>query len=150
MSEPFLGQIEFFAFGYAPRGWSLCAGQTLPINQYQALFAVLGTTYGGNGTTTFMLPDLRSRLAVGQGGNGWVLGQTQGEENHTLLVTETPVHTHTLAAVAGNASGSTSDAPGPGVPAVAVLRESQGYDLDRQHLCGCIDGPPAERADGDE
>jgi microcystin-dependent protein len=103
MTQPFLGEIEIFGFNYAPKGWLMCAGQTLPINQYQALFSLLGTTYGGNGTTTFMLPDLRGRLAMGQGnGQGLtprVIGETGGEVNHTLLIAETPPHAHTLNAV---------------------------------------------------
>jgi microcystin-dependent protein len=78
----------------------MCAGQLLPINQYQAMFSLLGTTYGGNGVNTFGLPDLRGRLAMGQGnGSGLtprVIGETGGEVNHTLLITETPIHTHTL------------------------------------------------------
>jgi microcystin-dependent protein len=100
MTTPFLGEIEIFGFNFAPKGWLMCAGQTLPINQYQALFSLLGTTYGGDGIRTFMLPDLRGRLAMGQGnGPGLtprVIGETGGEVNHTLLITETPAHTHTL------------------------------------------------------
>src|SRR3954467_11617453 len=100
MSEPYLGQIEAFAFTYAPRGWALCAGQTMPINQYQALFSLLGTTYGGNGTTTFNLPDLRGRVPVGQGtGKGLNpinLGDTGGSANDTLTVGQMPQHLHTL------------------------------------------------------
>lgn len=115
MSEPYLGQIEFFAFNYAPKGWVTCAGQLLPINQYQALFSLLGTTYGGNGTTNFQLPDLRSRIPVAQGtssqGNNWVLGETQGEENHTLLITELPGHTHSVSAVSGQLASATLDVP---------------------------------------
>jgi microcystin-dependent protein len=121
MSSPYVGQIEFFAFGFAPNGWQLCAGQTLPINQYQALFSLLGTTYGGNGINTFQLPDLRSRVPVAQG-NGWVLGQTQGQENHTLTQTEIPAHTHLLAAVASQTSANTFDTPGP----TLVLSQAYG------------------------
>jgi microcystin-dependent protein len=111
MSEPYIGQVEFFAFGFAPKGWALCAGQTMSINQNQALFSLLGTTYGGNGSTNFMLPDLRGRLAVSQG-NTWVLGQTAGEANHTLLLTETPSHTHGLAAASGTSASNTVAVPG--------------------------------------
>jgi microcystin-dependent protein len=100
MSEPYLGQIEAFPFGFAPRGWQPCSGQLLPINQNQALFSLLGTTYGGNGVQTFALPDLRGRIAMGQGnGAGMtprVIGETLGEENHTILITETPMHSHSL------------------------------------------------------
>jgi len=100
MTTPFLGEIEIFGFNFAPKVWVMCAGQTLPINQYQALFSLIGTTYGGNGVSTFVLPDLRGRLAMGQGnGQGLtprVVGQTGGEVNHTLLIAETPAHNHTL------------------------------------------------------
>jgi microcystin-dependent protein len=125
MTTPYLGEIEIFAFGYAPKGWSICAGQTLPINQYQALFALLGTTYGGNGTTNFNLPDLRGRLAIGQGnGQGLtqrIIGQTGGEPSHTLLLTETPSHSHALAAVQNVSTGDVN-APGPTV----VLSQTTG------------------------
>lgn len=93
MSDPFLGEIKLWALNYAPRGWALCNGQLLPINQNQALFAILGTTYGGNGQTTFALPDLRGRSPV-HVGNGVTLGQSAGEENHTVTTTEMPAHMH--------------------------------------------------------
>src|SRR3569623_1717177 len=80
MSDPYIGQIMLASFGYAPKNWAQCIGATLPINQYQALFSLLGTTYGGNGSTTFMLPDLRSRTPYGMGG-GYQLGQVGGTEN---------------------------------------------------------------------
>ena len=116
MAEPYLGQIEAFAFGYAPRGWAICAGQTMAINQNQALFSLLGTTYGGNGVATFMLPDLRSRLAMGQGtGSGLtprVIGQIGGEESHTLSSAETPSHTHLVQAAAQPAVGTNTNVAG--------------------------------------
>jgi microcystin-dependent protein len=93
MSEPFLGQISVFAFPFAPRGWALCNGQLLPIAQNQALFALLGTTYGGNGTTTFALPDLRGRTAM-HANSTHPQGQSAGEEAHKLLVPEMPSHRH--------------------------------------------------------
>lgn len=95
MSEPFLGQISIFAFGFAPKGWAQCNGQVMPIAQNQALFALLGTTYGGNGTTTFALPDLRGRVGMHAGPNH-PQGQSGGEEAHTLSIAETPSHTHTV------------------------------------------------------
>lgn len=94
MSNPYIGQIMPAAFGYAPKGWAQCNGTTLPISQYQALFSLLGTTYGGNGSTTFLLPDLRSRTPCGMGGN-YPLGQVGGVENVTLLNTQMPQHVHT-------------------------------------------------------
>jgi microcystin-dependent protein len=109
-TEPFLGELMICAFDFAPKGWAMCNGQLLPINQNQALFAILGTTYGGNGTTNFALPNLQSRLTVHQGqGAGlspYTIGQTDGEEFHTLILTETPTHTHTVNAVNnGNTGG---------------------------------------------
>ena len=118
MAQPFLSQIEAFPFNFAPKGWALCAGQIMPINQNQALFSLLGTTFGGNGTTTFALPDLRGRLANGFGqGSGlanYTLGQRGGEETHTLSGTETPAHSHLVNAVKNGTTGGTST-PGGGV-----------------------------------
>ena len=94
MSDPYIGQIMPASFGYAPKNWAQCNGTTLPISQYQALFSLLGTTYGGNGTTTFLLPDLRSRTPYGVGGS-YPLGQVGGVENVTLLSTQMPQHLHT-------------------------------------------------------
>jgi microcystin-dependent protein len=102
MSEPFIGEIRAFGQAWAPQGWALCNGQLLSINQNQALFSLLGTTYGGNGQTTFALPDLRGRVPM-HVGNGVTLGQSAGEENHTLTQNEMPQHTHLV-------SGSTAEA----------------------------------------
>ena len=103
MSDPYLGEIRIFAFDFAPRGWALCQGQTLPINQNQALFALLGTTYGGDGVQSFKLPDLRDRAPMHfDATRGTVIqGQTGGETAHTLTVNEMPAHTHAVAARAG-------------------------------------------------
>ncbi|MGB7203495.1 MAG: tail fiber protein [Pyrinomonadaceae bacterium] len=95
MAEPFLAEIRLMSFGFAPRGWALCNGQLLPINQNQALFALLGTTYGGNGQTNFALPDLRGRVPL-HFGNSFTLGQAGGEEVHTLTTTEMPTHNHPM------------------------------------------------------
>lgn len=95
MGEPLLAEIRIMSFGYAPRGWALCNGQILPINQNQALFSLLGTTYGGNGQTTFALPDLRARVPIHVGG-GHTLGEQGGEAAHTLIAAELPTHTHQL------------------------------------------------------
>lgn len=100
MADPFMSEIRIMSFGYAPRGWALCNGQLLPINQNQALFSLLGTTYGGNGQTTFGLPDLRGKTPIHVGG-GHTLGQNAGEQAHTVSVAEMPTHTH--------ASNATSD-----------------------------------------
>lgn len=92
-SDPFIGEIILFAGDFAPRGWAFCNGQTLAINQNQALFSLLGTQYGGDGRTTFKLPDLRGRVAIGVGG-GHNQGEAAGTETHTLLATEIPAHAH--------------------------------------------------------
>ena len=101
MSEPFLSEIRILSFGYAPRGWAFCNGQLLPINQNQALFSLLGTTYGGNGQTNFALPNLQGRVPI-HVGSGHTLGEQGGEQSHTLSIAELPTHTHTLNASAAN------------------------------------------------
>jgi microcystin-dependent protein len=93
MSTPFLSEIKLMAFNFAPKGWALANGQLLPINQNQALFSLLGTTYGGDGRVNFALPDLRSRLPIHMG-SGFTLGQKGGEENHTLIMSEMTQHIH--------------------------------------------------------
>lgn len=105
MSEPFLAEIRLIGFDFAPRGWALCDGQILPINQNQALFSLLGTTYGGDGHTSFALPDLRGRYPM-HVGNAHILGQKDGEETHTLTLNEMPMHTHV--AKASSDTGDTS------------------------------------------
>jgi len=97
MSTPFMGQIEIFSFNFAPKGWAQCNGQLLPINQNQALFSLLGTTYGGDGRVNFGLPDLRSRLPISFGPQN-TLGARGGEENHTLISGEMAQHTHQMMA----------------------------------------------------
>ena len=93
MSTPFLGEIKIISWNFAPQGWAFCNGQLLPINQNQALFSILGTTYGGNGQTTFALPNLQGRMPF-HTGNGYTLGETGGEMAHTLTQQELPTHNH--------------------------------------------------------
>jgi len=103
MSEPFLGQLMLFPFGFAPKNWALCNGALLQISKFQALFSLLGTTYGGDGRTTFGLPDLRGRTPISSGqlagGGNYPLGQMGGEELHTLNTSEVPPHNHNLQGV---------------------------------------------------
>jgi microcystin-dependent protein len=107
MAEPFLGEMRIFSFNFPPKGWALCNGQLLPINQNQALFALLGTTYGGDGRVTFALPNLQGRVPV-HFGNGFVLGQTGGEQGHTLSLAELPMHTHAVRAANSAADTNTA------------------------------------------
>ena len=102
MAEPYLSEIKLVSFNFPPKGWAFCNGQFLPINQNQALFSLLGTTYGGNGQTTFALPNLQGRVPTHVGGEGFFLGQQGGEPSHTLSIQELPSHVH-------GASASTVD-----------------------------------------
>jgi microcystin-dependent protein len=124
--EPFLGQIQLFGFGWAPKGWALCNGQLLSISANTALFSLLGTTYGGNGQTTFGLPDLRGRVPLGQGqGPGlssYDLGEMAGVENVTLTAAEVGRHNH---GVQGSATGA-SKSPSGAVPAYNDASPSYG------------------------
>lgn len=117
-SQPFLGELLLFAGNFAPTGYALCAGQLLPISQNTALFSILGTTYGGNGTTNFALPDLRGRITVGYGaGTGlspYSLGQSGGEETHELIQSEMPLHQHAVNA-ANNGQSNGTNIPGANV-----------------------------------
>lgn len=120
MSEPFLAEVRIVGFNFAPRGWAFCDGQILPINQNQSLYSLLGTTYGGDGRTTFALPDLRGRtpIHVGQsdGGQHHSEGQKSGEETHTLAANEMPNHDH-------QAMASANDGGTP-VPTDSVLSQT--------------------------
>lgn len=120
MSEPFLAEIRIVSFTFAPKGWALCNGQLLPINQNQALFSLLGTTYGGNGQTTFALPDFRGRTPI-HTGNGHTLGEWSGEENHTLLATELPTHAHSVTIKGTTADADLKSPGGNAKPAYSAL-----------------------------
>lgn len=102
MADPFLSEIRIASFSFAPRGWALCNGQLLPINQNQALFSLLGTTFGGNGSVNFALPDLRARTPMHVGG-GHTLGERGGEAAHTLSIAELPTHLHVMNGSSGAA-----------------------------------------------
>jgi microcystin-dependent protein len=137
MSEPFLGMIIIVPYNFAPRGWAFCSGQIMPIAQNTALFSLLGTTYGGDGQTTFALPDLRGRVPVGAGqGPGlsaYEIGQAGGQESVDLLISQMPSHTHAitlnnLAATANtkNAAGN-SQSPVGSVPAIEAAGVTATY-----------------------
>jgi microcystin-dependent protein len=108
MTQPFIGQIQPYGFNFAPKNWALCNGQILSISQNTALFSLLGTYYGGNGTTNFALPDLRSRVPVHQGtltgGSQYFLGEQDGVESVTLTLLQTPAHTHVFSGTSANAN----------------------------------------------
>jgi microcystin-dependent protein len=121
MAEPFLSEIRMMSFVFAPRGWALCDGQLLPINQNQALFSLLGTTFGGDGRVNFALPDLRGRVPI-HVGSGHTLGERGGEQAHTLSIAEIPTHVHLENATTATAtSGAPSNA--------RVLAQSGGANL---------------------
>ena len=117
MAEPFLSEIRIFSFGFAPKGWALCNGQLLPINQNQALFSLLGTTFGGDGRVNFALPNLQSQAPI-HVGNGHTLGEKGGEQAHTLSIAEIPTHTHVLSASSQAANAS------PPTPIANILGSS--------------------------
>jgi microcystin-dependent protein len=131
MSSFYLGQITMFGFGFAPKGWALCNGQTLAINQNQALFALLGTTYGGNGVTTFLLPNLQAALPVcegqGAGLSGYVMGQVGGNANVTLLQNQLPSHNHTFNASKTGAASATVTGNIPATPTVSTPNPAYMY-----------------------
>ena len=112
MGTPYLGEIRCFSFGFAPKDWALCNGQLLPINQNQALFSILGTTYGGNGTTNFALPNLQGQVPAHLGA-GFVLGQATGSTNVTLVSNEMPMHNHGILSAIVEPGGATEHAASP-------------------------------------
>ncbi len=123
MAEPFLSEIRIMSFVFAPKGWALCNGQLLPINQNQGLFSLLGTTFGGDGRVNFALPDLRGRVPI-HVGSSHTLGERGGEQAHTLSIAEIPTHVHALEA--SSATGTTA------IPsATTVLAASGNYDAYR-------------------
>src|SRR4051812_32871560 len=101
MAEPFLSELRLMSFNFAPKGWAMCDGQLLPINQNQALFSLLGTTFGGDGRVNFALPDLRGRAPI-HVGSGHNLGERAGEQAHTLSIAEMPAHAHSAMAASNN------------------------------------------------
>jgi microcystin-dependent protein len=124
MAEPFIGEIREVSINFAPKGWLFCAGQTLAINQNQALFSLLGTTFGGNGVTTFNLPDLRSRIPVGANPAASLpQGSIGGQETVTLLTTQLPAHQHTVSASLKASNDAEETNPQNLLPAVGALTQ---------------------------
>jgi microcystin-dependent protein len=118
MAEPFLSEVRLMSFVFAPKGWALCNGQLLPINQNQALFSLLGTTFGGDGRVNFALPDLRGRAPL-HVGSGHTLGERGGEQAHTLSIAELPTHTHVA-----NGASNAADAAVPTGNLLAAVDET--------------------------
>jgi microcystin-dependent protein len=152
MAQPYVGEIRMFAGNFAPAGWMFCEGQLLPISENETLFQLIGTTYGGDGESTFALPDLRGRIPIHQG-NGFILAETGGAEEITLTVNQIPAHTHPLLASTGvstvtdpggNVSGQTGTYDGyqttPGASAMAAqsispVGGSQPHTNFQPYLC---------------
>lgn len=122
MAQPYIGELRLFAGNFEPAGWMFCAGQLLPISENEALFQLIGTTYGGDGETTFALPDLRGRVPVHQG-NGYTLAQTGGAETVTLTSSQMPAHSHPLRA---STAAATHSAPGNALLAATASVNSYG------------------------
>lgn len=140
MAQPYVGEIRMFAGNFAPVGWMFCEGQLLPISENETLFQLLGTTYGGDGESTFALPDLRGRIPIHQG-NGFILAETGGAEEITLTVNQIPAHTHPLlasldvaqaATVSGNVTGQ--------VGAAQIYREAPATIPMAAQACGPVGG----------
>lgn len=150
MSQPYVGEIRMFAGNFAPAGWMFCEGQLLPISEYEVLFQLIGTTYGGDGQSTFQLPDLRGRLPI-HNGNGFTLAQSGGVETVTLTTTTIPAHTHTVLATTNSNTASLPNgnflAAGPDIydvgvpggstmaPAISSVGGSQPHDNFQPYLC---------------
>ena len=152
MAQPYVGEVRMFAGNFAPAGWMFCEGQLLPISENETLFQLIGTTYGGDGQSTFALPDLRGRIPAHQG-NGLILAETGGAEEITLTVPQMPAHSHPLIASSGPATGSTpvgnltaesaslsiyiEDAPSASLNAAAVFPAggSQPHTNFQPYLC---------------
>lgn len=126
MAQPYVGEIRMFAGNFAPAGWMFCEGQLLPISENETLFNLIGTTYGGDGRSTFALPDLRGRVPIHQG-NGFILAETGGVEQVTLTVQQIPIHTHAFLATNNQASAF---APANQTPGITQLASTTAYGID--------------------
>jgi microcystin-dependent protein len=139
MAQPYVGEIRMFAGNFAPAGWMFCEGQLLPISENETLFQLIGTTYGGDGESTFALPDLRGRIPIHQG-NGFILAETGGAEEITLTTQQIPSHTHALLASTANAS-ATSPAGNVGARNTVAAVFQYGNDNPAQPLSPQAVGP---------
>ena len=130
---PYVGEIRMFAGNFAPAGWMFCEGQLLPISENETLFVLIGTTYGGDGESTFALPDLRGRIPIHQG-NGFILAETGGAEEITLTVNQTPIHSHPLLASAGpgNANAPAGNITGESAAVKIYISETPTANLNPQ------------------
>ena len=136
MSDPYIGEIRMFGGTFAPAGWAFCDGQLLPISENDALFTLIGTTYGGDGQETFALPDLQGRVPVHQG-NGFVLGQKAGVESVTLTTQQLPIHTHAF--LASQDQGATTNPPSNVVASIpgggsAYIQDQAAVAMNQQSL----------------
>ncbi|MBV8857338.1 MAG: phage tail protein [Acidobacteria bacterium] len=127
MAQPYVGEIRMFAGNFAPAGWMFCEGQLLPISEYETLFNLIGTTYGGDGQSTFALPDLRGRIPIHQG-NGFILAETGGAETITLTVSQIPAHSHPMLATSNQAA--TTAPSNTSLPAITALSTITPYGSD--------------------
>lgn len=139
MAQPYVGEIRMFGGNFAPTGWMFCAGEILPISEYETLFQLIGTTYGGDGQNTFALPDLRGRIPVHEG-SGFILAETGGVETVTLTTNQIPVHNHTAAA--DSQAGTSAD------PVGHVWANSAGAVAYSSDLTGANMAPGAVRSAG--
>jgi microcystin-dependent protein len=141
VSQPYVGEIRIFAGNFAPAGWSFCQGQLLPINEYDTLFNLIGTTYGGDGQSTFQLPDLRGRLPIHQG-NGFGLSQNGGVETVTLTVVQIPAHSHALLASVNPAQQSTpaNNVTGQSSSSSHIYRPANPVQQMASNACGPTGG----------
>lgn len=140
MAQPYVGEIRMFAGNFAPVGWQLCEGQLLPISEYETLFQLIGTTYGGDGQETFALPDLRGRLPIHQG-NGFILAETGGAEEITLSVGQIPSHTHVMLA---NPQSATETNPSsnavPASPGALIYNNLPPFGVMSPQIVGPVGG----------
>ena len=140
MGQPYVGEIRMFAGNFAPAGWMLCQGQILPIDQYSTLYNLIGTTYGGDGQQTFALPNLQGRLPLHQT-SGFVIGQTGGSEQVTLITQQLPIHNHPMAASLNNATGTTMTGNVVGaVGATQIYREVAAASPMASQACSLVGG----------